>query len=273
MLLSIPTQAERDACKYKGWQAVQALATIDRMHPERAEALRPHLEAEAARWHEKQKRKPPVQEEPPSPRQASQQLALFGGDDVLPRRPFACDRFSENRRRALEDALDCQYIQVNQPSIDNFIVVDCDHSDPRWRAADLPAPCWVAATKRSGRHHVSYRLKTPVVTSARGRAAPQRYLLAVRRALVSRLAGDPCYVGLLTKNPMHGAWDVDRVGGLVSLDELAEALGPGLLQQGQDTGRRTRWSLSAAVAELAAAGEGVSPLCPIGVVLCPCSVR
>lgn len=258
MLLSIPTQAERDACKYKGWQAVQALATIDQMHPERAAALRPHLEAEAARWQGRQRRKPPAREEPPPPRPESRQLELFG-EDVLPRRPFACDRFSENRRRALEDALACKYIQVNQPSIDNFIVVDCDHSDPRWHSSGLPQPCWVAATKCSGRHHVAYRLKSGVLTSSAGRRAPQGLLHVVRRALTARLVGDPCYVGLLTKNPLHEAWNVQQPGGSTSLEELAKVLRPelaALTQWDACEPGRPRWSQAQAEAELRAAGDG-----------------
>jgi hypothetical protein len=259
MVLQSQAQAERDAGKYKGLQAIEALASIDLMLPERAAALRPHLEAEVARWTASQAKK--KLQKKARQRPESNQLELFGGMDVLPRRPFACNDFTENRRRSRADALGCKYIQVNQPVIDNFIVIDCDHADPYWQSSDLPAPCWVAATKRSGRHHVTYRLKTGVVTGEQGRKAPQGLLRAVRLALVSRLAGDPGYVGLLTKNPLHSSWDVLLPGGQVGLYELADALQPELEELKQRRGNkdapRPRWSQSAAEAALTAAGEGM----------------
>lgn len=55
-----------------------------------------------------------------------------------------------------------------------------------------------------------YRLETPVCRSSRARSKPINYLKAIEQALCHALCGDSNYVGILTKNPIHSAWETIR---------------------------------------------------------------
>ena len=73
-----------------------------------------------------------------------------------------------------------------------------------------------------------YRLTTPVCRSAAARDKPLRFLDGVVLALRQVFGGDPNYVGLLTKNPLHPCWQTLRSECMpsYSLKELAAAVNP-----------------------------------------------
>lgn len=74
--------------------------------------------------------------------------------------------------------------------------------------------------------HLVWGLSAPVlVDSPDLRQGPLRYLCAVEAAFRAKLEADQGYSGLLTKNPLHGRWRVERgprVG--YTLKELADCI-------------------------------------------------
>lgn len=153
---------------------------------------------------------------------------FFGDTSGLPRRPFATNDYEQGQRRCgWETAAGMRSIQINPPGMTHWLIFDCDHADnERWRSAGLPEPTFTTINPRNGHHHVVYRLAAPVCVSDKARAAPIRYLSAIREAMRRALGGDPSYSGLLTKNPLHGEWSVVRPQAmpLYTLAELAKGL-------------------------------------------------
>jgi hypothetical protein len=74
----------------------------------------------------------------------------------------------------------------------------------------------------NGHGHLVYRLRNAVYTAINANPTPQRYLDAIEDAYTERLAADPGYAGLITKNPWHSHWRTIEDGNAVyMLDELA----------------------------------------------------
>jgi len=137
---------------------------------------------------------------------------FFGDAEALPHRPRASDDCQKGMHATgWEQAQHLRYVELNPPAHEHWLAFDCDHTEAeRWKQAGLPEPSFVTITPTTGRHHVVYRLRTPVCRSERGRTRPRAYLRAVREALRAALRGDVGYAGVLTKNPLHSDWQVRR---------------------------------------------------------------
>lgn len=139
-------------------------------------------------------------------------LEFFGDGQCIPNRPRAADDFRFGTRlTSWMEAQTRRSIQLNPPGMTYWLIFDCDHTDiERWQTAGLPEPSFITVNPANGHHHVVYRLGAPVCTSERGRYRPIAYLRAIRGALRAALGADENYAGLLTKNPLHPAWQVIR---------------------------------------------------------------
>ena len=138
------------------------------------------------------------------------QLHLFTESD-LPRKPYCSDDLAFGVKvRPLKTALRSPYIQVNPPHLRMWLVFDVDRPNAglAWIDGNVTMPNWTARNPANGHAHLAYGLSAPVLIGDTGRNAPIRYLAAVEAAMCAALEADPSYSGLLTKNPLHGRWDV-----------------------------------------------------------------
>ena len=128
----------------------------------------------------------------------------------MPYRPRATDDFETgawpmSRPRALER----RYVEHSPKALVGALVVDCDHADAAMRAfeqpSDHPAPNWVAQSP-SGRAHLGWFLRDAVCRTDLARMAPLRYAAKVQEGLRRSVDGDPAYVNVFTKNPVHPDW-------------------------------------------------------------------
>jgi hypothetical protein len=89
-----------------------------------------------------------------------------------------------------------------------FLKLDCDHNRhdlfPGW----LPTPIAVVIDKKTGRFHLIFRLKTPVLVGKNARLKPIKLLAAVQKLLTVEFDADPSYNNLLCKNPCHYNYDI-----------------------------------------------------------------
>ena len=148
------------------------------------------------------------------PPEAAQQLDLFEDASRWPRRPYCTDDLSCGLRiRSLAHALRRPYIQANPPHLRVWSIFDVDRPGAGilWEHVGLPPPTWSAVNRENGHAHLVWGLSAPVlVEAADARRAPIRYLAAVEGAFRAKLAADPGYSGLITKNPAHPLWKVLR---------------------------------------------------------------
>lgn len=147
-----------------------------------------------------------------------------------PRRPLATDDLRVGCWRVgRPEALAKRYLEHSPSALLSMLVVDCDHPDTVMRALEMPRghamPSWIAESP-SGRGHVGWILKTPVLRTDSARAKPLRYAAKVEEGLRRSLGGDIGYAGLLTKNPLHEHWSTMwGTDHLYDLRELADSLG------------------------------------------------
>lgn len=152
----------------------------------------------------------------------------------LPYNPYSTDDlFWGIKPRRREKALQKRYIQLNTPHLRKFMIFDVDRPDAlrAWYKAGLEAPTWTAINPENQHGHLVYVLETPVLTAEfGGRQAPLRYLAAIEKAYCNRLQADMGYNSLITKNPMHLDWQLQRAGNFWlegdSLECLADCLKP-----------------------------------------------
>lgn len=138
--------------------------------------------------------------------------------------------YRDNQRRPREEAVTYRKIAINHSSRIDYLIFDCDHDDEhRFLDVGLPAPSWIAATRETRRHHIVWRLSTPVLTGYDARPKPKWLLAGVAGAIREALNADPSYSGLLTKNPFRNGekdWDVQAWNGNpVELHDLAGRVG------------------------------------------------
>ena len=88
-------------------------------------------------------------------------------------------------------------------------------------------PRWNSINPANGHAHTCFALSAPVLMDEAHRGAPYRFLAAVEGAIREQIGGDPAYVGLITKNPLHRAHRTLWGDTSYTLDELAAYL-PGL---------------------------------------------
>jgi Replicase family/Primase C terminal 1 (PriCT-1) len=143
----------------------------------------------------------------------------------LPRRPLCTDDLSDGCWYERQDrAVERRYIQVNPPGVALWLTFDIDRpaGGLAWQEAGLPQPAWSCTTRANGHGHLAYALEMPVCGNDLANNAV-RFLEAVKEGYRLRLGGDPGYAGVLTKNPRHANWLVERgLQKLWSLGELAE---------------------------------------------------
>lgn len=154
---------------------------------------------------------------------------FFGDAACLPHRPRASDNFREVGVHAVSwgQAQGMRSIELNQPAQWYWLIFDCDHTDPdRWKSAGLPEPSFITINPSSRKHHVVYKLRSPVCRSERARYKPVAYMEAIREGLRQALSGDVGYTGMMTKNPLHPDWLTVRPAEMpaYSLAELAAAV-------------------------------------------------
>ncbi len=147
-----------------------------------------------------------------------------------PRRPLATDDLSRGCwRQSRGDALARRYLEHSPKALLSMLVIDVDHDDTVLRALTRPMthpmPSWIAESP-TGRGHVGWVLKTPVVRTDAARLEPMRFAAKVEEGLRRSLDGDVGYAGLLTKNPVHDDWVTTwGTGHPYELGELAKGLG------------------------------------------------
>ena len=128
--------------------------------------------------------------------------------ESLPTKPYCTDELGVTDIRPKITAINKKYIQVNPPSIVLYLVFDLDYeySALAWSDQNLPAPAWTAKNPINGHSHLGYALSVGVCTSSMARLAPLKYLAAIQSAYTEKLKADRSYARLLTKNPLHDAW-------------------------------------------------------------------
>jgi len=147
----------------------------------------------------------------------------------LPLWPYASDELWRGiYRTSRGEALTRRYIQANPDVLSNLLVVDIDHADAFLRAGNARCgwtPNAVVENRANGHAHAVWALSEPVTRTEYARRKPLAYAAAVVEGLRRSVDGDKAYSGLMTKNPVHDAWDAtwltDR---LYSLPELEDRL-------------------------------------------------
>ena len=105
-------------------------------------------------------------------------------------------------------ALNHQYIQVNNDKFIQFLVIDIDHTNNLiYEQKNLPPPNFIAMNKMSWTCQYIYALKTPICKADYEKNKKALYLFALIQQEYTRLLeGDPLYVNMIAKNPLHEQW-------------------------------------------------------------------
>lgn len=108
----------------------------------------------------------------------------------------------------------------------SFIVIDIDEpqSTFRYEERNLPTPSIITINPKNGKCHYLYKLNTPVIYTEEGRRRPQSFYEAVDISLTKALGGDLCYIGRMTKNPLHPDWKVIQHNVQYDLNDFQEYL-------------------------------------------------
>jgi hypothetical protein len=146
----------------------------------------------------------------------------------LPYKPWCSDDLESGLVvRPMGQALTRRYLQHNSPAMVWVLAQDIDRQvdDGYFERCGAPEPNCVVKNPSNGHAHALYYLAAGVCRTSAARIKPLRYLAAIERALCRQLRADPGYAGLVTKNPLHPAWQTtvlhDR---RYSLGDLAKHL-------------------------------------------------
>ncbi len=146
--------------------------------------------------------------------------------DGLPYLPLCTNDYADGLKRLPRELAALKSsIQHNPHSIARSLVFDIDNSNgySHWRDAGAPAPNWIIINPKNGHAHYIYMLACPIPLTDNAKRKPISYLQRIERGLQHRLSADIGYAGLISKNPLSGAWQVESVHDLsYSLDELAD---------------------------------------------------
>lgn len=147
----------------------------------------------------------------------------------LPLWPLASDELRDGiYRMSRQSALGLRYIEANPHAVSNLLVVDIDHEDAAMRAMwDRKGwlPNAIVQNPRNGHAHAVWAMKEAITRTELARVKPLVYATAVTEGLRRSVDGDAGYSGLITKNPLHEAWEAQWVTDhLYSLDELHQHL-------------------------------------------------
>lgn len=147
----------------------------------------------------------------------------------LPLWPLASDNLKHGiYRMSRESALGLRYVEANPQALSNLLVVDIDHEDAAlramWNRHDW-LPNAIVENPDNGHAHAVWALKAPIARTEYARRAPLAYAAAITEGLRRSVDGDKGYSGLITKNPVHEAWEAQWLTDhLYELDELKEHL-------------------------------------------------
>lgn len=147
----------------------------------------------------------------------------------LPLWPLASDDLRHGiYRQSRPSALGVRYIEANPHAVSNLLVVDIDHDDALIRAmwhrkAWLPNA--IVENPCNGHAHAVWAMREAVTRTEYGKKKPLAFATAVTEGLRRSVDGDQGYSGLITKNPVHEAWEAHWLTDhLYELDELREHL-------------------------------------------------
>jgi len=143
--------------------------------------------------------------------------------------PLASDDLRQGiYRMSRTDALEKLHIEANPQAISNLLVVDIDHDDSALRAMwnrQAWLPNAVVENPANGHAHAVWALRAAFPRTEYARRAPLAFAAAVTEGLRRSVDGDQGYSGLITKNPVHQAWEANWLTDhLYELDELREHL-------------------------------------------------
>lgn len=148
----------------------------------------------------------------------------------LPLRPLCTNDFIEGvyRRPRSRALAGYRYIEANPKSISDLLVVDIDDENARAIALwehDHILPNVIVENPDNGHAHAVWALATPFSRTEYAKRKPLALAAAVTEGLRRSCDGDKGYSGLMTKNPLHQAWESSLVTDrLYSLDELTHWL-------------------------------------------------
>lgn len=148
----------------------------------------------------------------------------------LPLRPLCTNDFIDGiyrqpRRKALAGF---KYIEANPKTVSDLLVVDIDDEDARavalWEHEHM-LPNVIVENPANGHAHAVWALAMPFSRTEYSRRKPLALAAAVTEGLRRSCDGDKGYSGLMTKNPLHAAWDSELVTDhLYGLEELGHWL-------------------------------------------------
>lgn len=122
----------------------------------------------------------------------------------LPKRPYCANDLSKGLLiRSLEKALEYNYIQLNPPAKQHYLIFDIDKKAAaiEWEYSKIAPPNYVVINPNTTHGHAVYKLETPVVTTQNGKLEPLRYAAAIELAYTTELGADLGYSGLISRNP------------------------------------------------------------------------
>jgi hypothetical protein len=132
--------------------------------------------------------------------------------ETLPPRPFCTDELGSLFIRPLAQAVKRRFIQPNNVFDLRWFVYDMDCDEPLtalWES-NAPWPNFMATNPENNHAHFFYGLQVPVWKQPEARGAPLRYAASIDIELTRVLGADPCYGGLIAKNPLHDWWIVNE---------------------------------------------------------------
>ena len=149
--------------------------------------------------------------------------------DHLPYKPYCSDDLAAGLQvRPAQQALTHRYLQYNSPAMVWVVAQDIDRqviNAGYFEKHHAPQPNRLITNQKNGHAHALYFLAAGVCRTSAARLKPLRYLAAIEGALCRQLEADPGFAGLITKNPLHEAWETLVVHDhQYTLAELAEPL-------------------------------------------------
>lgn len=142
----------------------------------------------------------------------TEQLKTF--EDNLSKKPYCTDELQYGLQiRSKKIAVGRRYVQHNKPTSVKYLAFDIDYAGvtEHIRNNCLPPPNLIAYNRKSGRSHVFYCLGVEVYTVQNARRKPLELLAAIESQLCTELMADQGYTGLICKNPLHEAWEVQEL--------------------------------------------------------------
>lgn len=134
--------------------------------------------------------------------------------EMLPLKPYATNNYDYGVKIfSRKKALTKKYIQLNPPYVQSFFTLDLDYST--WPLVcedlELPNPLYFVQNKKNGHAHLIFGIFPPVLYSPKAKTRPQQYLEDIIKAYQRKLKADPCYIGLISKNPLSDFWRVVKL--------------------------------------------------------------